>query len=169
MAGQGGPADLRAVEPPCARVERPSWLATGRKLFAFNWSELPFHRDARLEEMAREFSSLQGIEPFECTVHAGDALFIPSHVFHIVYAMGESMAVTFFWRGRFPPAGVPFRLVARDVLGLGNRLLHGAALKAAAAVGLLEPLLARARRAGMLDDRDVEAVREAIVTKAGMH
>jgi hypothetical protein len=150
------------------RLQSPPWLTTGRKLFTSNWSQLPFHRDAHLEEMAREWSSLQGVEPFECTVHPGDALFIPSHVFHIVYAMGESIAVTFFWRGRFPPAGVPFRLVANDVLGLGNRLLHGLALKTAAAFGVLEPVLARARRAGLLDDRDVDAVRDLIVKKGGM-
>lgn len=152
-----------------ARLQPPPCLGTGRNLFAFNWSTLPFHRDARLEDMARECASLRGVEPYECTVQAGDALFIPSHVFHIVYAMGESMAVTFFWRGRFPPAGVPFRLVARDVLGLGNRVLHGAGLKAAATLGLLEALLSRARRAGMLDERDIEAVREAFVKKAAMH
>lgn len=151
------------------RLQPPPWLTVGAKLFAFNWSELPFHREASVEEMAREYSSLHGVEPYECTVHPGDALFIPSHVFHIVYAMGESIAVTFFWRGRFPPAGVPFRLVARDVLGLGNRLLHGAALKTAAALGVLEPVLARARRAELLGDRDVEAVRELFVGKGGMH
>ena len=150
------------------RLQSPPWLTTGRKLFTFNWSQLPFHRDARLEEMAREFSSLEGIEPFECTVHPGDALFIPSHVFHIVYAMGESMAVTFFWRGRFPPAGVPLPLVAHDVLGSGNRVLQLLALKTAASLGVLEPLLARARRAGVLDDGDVDAVRDLLVKKGGM-
>jgi hypothetical protein len=150
------------------RLQPPPWLTTGKKLFTFNWSQLPFHRDAHLEEMAREFSSLQGVEPFECTVHPGDALFIPSHVFHIVYAMGESIAVTFFWRGRLPPAAVPFRLVARDVLVTGNRLLHLIGLKTAAALGVLEPVLARARRAGLVDDGDVDAVRNLFAKKAGM-
>jgi hypothetical protein len=151
-----------------ARLQSPPWFSTGKKLFTSNWSQLPFHRDAQLEDMAREFSSLQGVEPFECTLHPGDALFIPSHVFHIVYAMSESIAVTFFWRGKFPPAGVPFGLVARDVLSLGNRLLHVMVLKMAAALGVLEPLLARARRAGVLEDGDVEAVRDLIVKNGEM-
>lgn len=112
--------------------------------------------------MARRLG-LQGVEPFDCTVQPGDALFIPSHVFHIVYAPGESIAVTYFWRGRFPPPGVPMRLVARDVLGLGNRLAQFLAVKAAARVGALEPLLERARRTAWLDDRDVEMVRKLLL------
>ena len=145
-----------------ARLRPPKWYATGAALLRHNWSQLAFHRGASLDDIV---SCVGGAEPYECTLHAGDALFIPSHAFHIVYGLGETLAVTFFWRGTFLRSGVPFRVMARDLLIVTNLLLHVVGLKAAERFGTLDRVLALARRKAVLDDAQVEAVRRAITPK----
>ena len=71
-----------------------------------NCSRVDAH-DPDLERFPK-FASLKALE---CTLDAGEALFIPIHWWHAVYGLKLSVSGTFFWHARlsawhFPVPGV---------------------------------------------------------------
>ncbi len=61
----------------------------------FNFSRIDFGR----LDLAR-FPELRRATPLVCTLHPGDACFIPIHWGHVVEGEGTNASVTFFWRAQ---------------------------------------------------------------------
>jgi hypothetical protein len=63
----------------------------------------------------QQYPALRNAEPVECTLNAGEILFIPIHWWHVVFGLDLSASVTMFWDApfgdwRFPQPG--FRTLA---------------------------------------------------------
>lgn len=71
-----------------------------------NWSRVPFADRAQdldaawmPEDARKKFPRIGRVNAMECVLAPGELLIIPQGWFHIVYGLGESLSVTYFWHG----------------------------------------------------------------------
>ncbi len=72
-----------------------------------NWSSIPFKADGPQdgetswipEDVKSKFPRLGKATLLECVLGPGELLVIPQGWFHIVFGLGESLSVTYFWHG----------------------------------------------------------------------
>lgn len=81
--------------------------------FFYNSSQLPFD-GADYEVLGRRYPRLAAALIYECTLEAGDALFIPQGWFHAVEGLGESLSATYFLEGNWRHGYLP--LIVREHL-----------------------------------------------------
>jgi len=109
------PAERYRYFYPCAWFsERP------------NWSTVPFTspmgdmKDSEPgwmpEDAASRFPKLGKAHVSECVLAPGELIFIPQGWFHIVYGLGESISVTYFWHGSWRNGH--WRVALRDGLSI---------------------------------------------------
>jgi hypothetical protein len=77
----------------------------------WNWSRISMcDADAVLPSRAT---------PHVCTLHAGDLLFIPQGWFHLARGLGESISITYFFKGSWAHANA--RIALRDLAAYAER------------------------------------------------
>jgi hypothetical protein len=91
-----------------------------------NWSTVPFTSPSddtqdtepgwMPEDAKRRFPRLAEAGVLECVLGPGELLFIPQGWFHIVYGLGESISVTYFWHGSWRNGY--WRVALRDALSI---------------------------------------------------
>jgi hypothetical protein len=86
-----------------------------------NWSRIPFRADDAQggdtwmpEDSSRRFPRLGRAKVLECVLAPGELLVIPQGWFHVVYGLGESLSVTYFWHGSWRNAY--WKIGLRDAL-----------------------------------------------------
>jgi hypothetical protein len=108
-----------------------------------NWSRVPFRSDDTPdgdtawmpEDAEKRFPRLSKATVVECVLAPGELLFIPQGWFHIVYGLGESISVTYFWHGLWRNGY--WRVALHDALSIVQKQY------------VLKPLEKVARRAGL--------------------
>jgi hypothetical protein len=95
-----------------------------------DWSSIPFNCDGTRADRpfwmpgdaTERYPGLGKAAVMECVLRGGELLFIPQGWFHIVYGIGESISVTYFWGGSWRNAY--WRVAMRDALSIfGKRYL----------------------------------------------
>jgi hypothetical protein len=91
-----------------------------------NWSEVPFKSPSgdtqdsepgwTPQDANSRFPRLGEAMVAECVLAPGELLFIPQGWFHIVYGLGESISVTYFWRGSWRNGY--WKIAVRDALSI---------------------------------------------------
>jgi hypothetical protein len=94
----------------------------------YNWAQVRFNQESGqvrpsargpspawvLDEELERYPSARKAPLIECVVEAGEVLFIPQGWFHLAYGLGESISVTYFFKGKWRNAHLP--IAVRDTL-----------------------------------------------------